>query len=425
MSSRVLPGFGLIVIFFSLIGGLGNLGTSGNITLFRIGFLILLFLFISSKKDIYKIKMNIFNKMIFIFWIISGLSFLSYFFLNKYLTYQWNSMIVAFIRFSFYLLFVTILSKITFSLKQIEKLFWVLALLSIPLFFLILFQVGHGFVLPSLQFRPPSSLPWGGLMRADGFMNDPNYFSMYINLYIWFTIFLFLKFKKWYLGIIIFLEIVILFLTFSRSGILAFFISFLFFTFLYWGIEKAILKTGMIFLLITGLFFIFITITYPYISKNKENFWDGIKHRFTHLDKSSLTRVDQANATWNIVNKSPILGIGFGNSQNLKNMKKFYSEHPYSSEINIVHNNFLSMLAESGIFAFLIYLALIFLLLKKTYNMSRNANSEIMRRYSLILFSAFIGILVQSFFINTLLFPPHWVIIALILQNIQGQIIEA
>jgi len=87
MNSRVLPGFGLIVIFFSLIGALGNIVKNGNINLFRIGFLILLFLFISSKKDIYKIKMNNFHKMIFIFWIISVFLFFSYFFLFKFLKF--------------------------------------------------------------------------------------------------------------------------------------------------------------------------------------------------------------------------------------------------------------------------------------------------------------------------------------------------
>lgn len=72
-------------------------------------------------------------------------------------------------------------------------------------------------------------------------------------------------------------------------------------------------------------------------------------------DESAANRVDLWKAAIAMWEDYPLLGVGFGN----RNFVRLSERYMQRRNINVVHNSYLQMLVDSGVFAFLIYTGLL------------------------------------------------------------------
>lgn len=235
--------------------------------------------------------------------------------------------------------------------------------LSILLFLVVLFQGIIGF----LQFFKGSSLGLdflgesrgvaglvgssfvglGGqvFLRAGGTFSHPNVLGGFLLLALFFSIFLTKKLHKYYKIIpyltIIFSSIFLIF-TFSRSTIFLFFM-----TLVVLFISKVFCKKkyhSFSFLLIFERFF-------------------GI---FSGDDSGWIDRVNLAKASFVVIKQKWISGTGLGNY--VKGMEGFFpTTSRFMPLLQPVHNVFLLLVAELGVFGFTSYIYLFFEIARKNY----------------------------------------------------------
>ena len=168
-------------------------------------------------------------------------------------------------------------------------------------------------------------------------------------------------------------------------------------------------------LLIIPLLSLLISLNLNKIQKNKLNSFVDLT--FTQ-SKKSLISINNSLTTINLLNdsgrgkiwqtaiedikRSPFLGIGIGNWKLMP--KKGFTEKRKSksySYIKRVHNDFLQVFAEVGVFGFIIYLSFYMfvftLLLKRIITNIKNQNRE-EAFYSIILFASFSIYFLDAFF---------------------------
>ena len=73
-------------------------------------------------------------------------------------------------------------------------------------------------------------------------------------------------------------------------------------------------------------------------------------------EASAASRLDYAVAAFAMWKDHPLLGVGFGR----KNYSRLVGKYLGNSDDHVAHNSYLQMLADSGIFAFVLYTGLIF-----------------------------------------------------------------
>jgi putative inorganic carbon (hco3(-)) transporter len=73
-------------------------------------------------------------------------------------------------------------------------------------------------------------------------------------------------------------------------------------------------------------------------------------------DQSADSRIEQAAAAFAMWKDHPLLGVGFGR----KNYSRLVGRYLGNSDNHVAHNSYLQMLADSGVFAFLLYTGMLF-----------------------------------------------------------------
>jgi O-antigen ligase len=73
-------------------------------------------------------------------------------------------------------------------------------------------------------------------------------------------------------------------------------------------------------------------------------------------DESAANRVDLWHTAWELSQQHPLLGVGFGG----RNFAVLEAQYRHDSKPTAVHNSYLSMLVGSGVFAFGLYVTLLF-----------------------------------------------------------------
>lgn len=209
---------------------------------------------------------------------------------------------------------------------------------------------------------------------------DPNFAGSFFVLYLIFLAGI-LKNKTHYL--LIGLTFVAIFLTYSRSAYLMLVVSALSFL----VIKKQFkLTLGFIVLFLFSLFI---------LSKT------SLSSEGTNLLRtaSGQARLNSVNNAITIFRNNPIFGVGFDAYR--------FAQHKYgfiTKNWENIHsgagtdNSFLFVLATSGLVGFLSYIYLLSNILKVSM-VSKD-------KYSIILFSSLIGIIFNSFFVNSLFYPP-------------------
>ncbi|HZQ29513.1 MAG TPA: O-antigen ligase family protein [Patescibacteria group bacterium] len=209
---------------------------------------------------------------------------------------------------------------------------------------------------------------------------DPNFAGSFFVLFFVFLIGTLNKNKFKYL--LSGLSVLAVFLTYSRSGYVMLITS---------TIVFFLLKGKYTFIIGFVLVFLITLVAISKLSHSSEG---------TNLLRLASTeaRVDSAKNAIAIFKNSPIFGVGFDSYR--------YAQHRYgflNKNWENVHsgagtdNSFLFILATSGMVGFLAYIYLLLSILK---NSLRSKD-----RYSIILFSSLVGLIINSLFVNSLFYP--------------------
>jgi O-antigen ligase len=232
---------------------------------------------------------------------------------------------------------------------------------------------------------------------------DPNYLGSFFVLYLLFigaNFFENLNKKKNKLtvlyGIISGATLVAVYLTYSRSALLMLLISSI--TFL-----TLINKKRIIFILI-GATLVYVLITSPKFYIENLNLFRV---------NSSIERLQSAKIALQIIEKNPILGVGFNTYRYAQVKYNFRASNTnFTSHADAgTDNSFLFVAATTGILGLLSYLYIWFNLLKKAYQKSKEKNNF----YAACILSSAIGLSVSGQVINSLFFLPlilwMWILI--------------
>lgn len=240
-------------------------------------------------------------------------------------------------------------------------------------------------VLPDLSFL--QSAGWDPhFFRTVSTFLDPNFAGGYFVLTLIILIEKFPFVKKHLISIFIFTYLALL-TTFSRSSYLMFFVS---------GIIFSILKKSKKFSILTIILFIFLLLGFQFYIQVIAT------PRNISREESASFRINTWQQGLTVFQISPILGIGFNSYRyaireyNLADLQ-FLSSHGSTSN----DSSLISVLATTGVVGFFFYILFLISLIK------------ISLRKDYLLAGAILGLVVHSFFANSLFYPPilFWVLL--------------
>jgi O-antigen ligase len=177
-----------------------------------------------------------------------------------------------------------------------------------------------------------------------GFFTDRNHLARFINIVNCFILLEFLSANKRRIKVFLFGFLVLSFIciTFllSRGGYLSYFITTVF---ILWNIKNKTMKIFFPFF-ITFLVFLFTIMILVRIQNDKMN----VKNA------SDLGRIALNKAGLNMIFHNPIIGVGYQMSGDRFN--EYQDKHLFGlSYVTTIHNSFIAIFAETGIFGFTLY----------------------------------------------------------------------
>ncbi|MBU1148786.1 O-antigen ligase family protein, partial [Patescibacteria group bacterium] len=259
-----------------------------------------------------------------------------------------------------------------------------------------------------------------GFTRVQSTALEPLYFANYLLIPLSVIYALFLsrhwQSKKWLLILLFMLLGINIFLTISRGGYLGLLATLLVITFYYfrnfftWK-KISILAVVLIILYLVGVQFLQIGGG----SLNFETFTKHVSEVFS--GPSYVERIDTFDKAINLFNKNPLIGAGPGSfGPEVATLSNIQPEGGWQ----IVNNEFIELLTETGILGFaLIIIALIMLLVRSIQAMSKTKDN-FLKAAMIGLFGAFIGIIVQYQTFSILYIVHIWFLFGLMVacQNI-------
>lgn len=119
----------------------------------------------------------------------------------------------------------------------------------------------------------------------------------------------------------------------------------------------------------------------------------------------------------NIYRRDPILGIGLGN---YGPAVKYYPTYPPETGWDIVNNQYIELLAETGLFGLITFLSIFIVLIWRSILAIRTAKDPFLQATTIGLLAALCGTLVQYNFFSTLYIIHIWVLVGLLagVQNL-------
>jgi probable O-glycosylation ligase (exosortase A-associated) len=105
-----------------------------------------------------------------------------------------------------------------------------------------------------------------------------------------------------------------------------------------------------------------VLLTAPSVYLVKDTYFDRMETlkdtETAEQDESVMDRVEASRVAWRIFKDYPVMGVGFG-SVNQRMLWRHYADPEFAGAQLVVHDTYLQMLADSGIFALLTYVALL------------------------------------------------------------------
>lgn len=219
---------------------------------------------------------------------------------------------------------------------------------------------------------------------------DPNFAAAFLTISFIFLIYMssyFLNSRKFlFFSFIIFLSLVNfieIFLTYSRSGLIMLAVSLL--TYLVISNNKKIILIAIVLLVIS------VIISPRSFSTEGTNIF---------RIASSEARLQSASIAVSIIQKNPLLGVGFNSYRYAQNKYGFLNGLNWETTHSGAgtDNSFLYVLATTGVIGFAAYIYLIY----KILNLGRIYMKN--KKISLLLISIMLGVLVDSLFVNSLFY---------------------
>jgi len=357
--------------------------------------LFLLFSWIDKIKNNYTFSKDVFVRPFLIFVSIAIISLL----LNIW-HYSWQQGLVAglyLVRFSMYCLMYPAIKS---QFKQNKK-FVILSLLVTSVCILLAGLLQYFFY---SNLRNLIYLGWDDhLYRLFNTFFDPNFAGAFTVLIFIFLTTLFMqslrKSNKYYtifLGFLLLLTLLEIFLTFSRSSIIMLCVS----SIVYFYLLKRLKYFFLVIIILISVFFL----TSPKASTENTNFF---------RIASSEARVTTEQTALQIILKNPLFGVGFDAYRyaQLRYGYRSIADIQKSHADSGTDNSFLFVFATTGIFGLLAYCFMQIKIIKTMYGESLQKN----RLFSLLILTSFLGLYMNSIFINSLFYPSIilWMMIML------------
>lgn len=389
-----------VILFLPVIGELSRLPYLGENGILLSDLIIALFIGIWLIKKILtyeKIQPNIFSKPLLFFSLIGIFSLIqSLLFLKPTEVLSGSFYLVRFIEYT--LLALTIPDLVN-SKKQIDHI--VLA----SIISAVLLAIG-GFI-QLLVYPDLGNLVEFGWdphkYRLVSTWLDPNFIGGFLAFMLMIVLSYLLYTKKLNQKILLFIVIVILgtalFLTYSRSGYIAFAAGLLVL-----GILKS-RKLIIIGLLITVLGLSLSLRAQQRVGDLMQSITAFVTNSSTTADPTAQLRIQSWNQTLSLIQKRPILGSGYNTLRYVKFNEGFVSETDIHSASGS-DSSILTILATTGILGIIPFLLLYWQLLKSSFLSWKNKTSPPFKKaLGLGLFSGTIALIVHATFVNSLLFP--------------------
>lgn len=361
----------LITLSAFTLGSLGQIFRISGVNLYLydlvvIGANLVLLLFFIKKKKFY------INSPLIFFMFFSLFSFTVTFFQTKDFLLNDKLYVLSFwVRFNAYFIFsylVFLLLKFKFIASESIK-----KILIQNFYFLTFLNIVQYIFLRDISFMEQFGFD-PHTQRLTGFFLDPNFMGFYLILYLFLNE-IYLKNKY-----ISYISLFMIFLTESRTALV------LLIVFLLSYLVKDLKKSLILGVLCLILF-------------SPSNFVNRIEHLSAPNDSSTL-RIESWNKALEIYSMSPIFGIGFNNYKNyLISLNVTSPDSFYTNSINYSDSSLLSILTFGGILGLLLFT--IFL-------------ASFVINYQNLVFITLV--LIGSFIINGLFFPPLAILIFLILN---------
>lgn len=248
------------------------------------------------------------------------------------------------------------------------------------------------------------------LIKAESLFGDPNLFARFLNVCLAFQLTKYLTRVKKAIDIeligILIIFACILFL-YSRSGYIL--TLFTITTIILWIGWKS-LKKVFIFLL-PIILLLFSLMIYLRIVNSKMDV----------VNYSDLGRISVLKAGINMIAQNPLTGVGYGLSS--IRFHEYENKHQVGApDVTTIHNGYVAVFAEQGIFGLLVYLYLNFSIL---YELFRRANQEKESDRKAIFVFCFVSLAV--FMIHILVYHPvdyegvYWIIVAMCIVALTSQ----
>ncbi|MFA5129149.1 MAG: O-antigen ligase family protein [Patescibacteria group bacterium] len=200
-------------------------------------------------------------------------------------------------------------------------------------------------------------------LRAYGALPHPNMLAGFLAAAMFFSFRLYQKIgygvKKIFIPVIFSILSLGLFATFSKSVILSFSVVLILSWLLFFIFKQSrefkidLLKFTLIFLIIAVIFFAI--------------FWEPVETRILGTErleiKSTTERLSYFGEAWQLIKSHPVFGVGLGNYTLAVHNE--INPNLQSWDYQPVHNIYLLGLAELGIIGFILWLVLIFFVIKK------------------------------------------------------------
>lgn len=260
-----------------------------------------------------------------------------------------------------------------------------------------------------------------GFPRIQAFSMEPLYFANYLIIPLSLAIAYFLArvdiVKRWWVVVILSLLLINFVLTVSRGGYLGLVAT---------GLILAIFYYKRIFnwrnlVLVVVLFVVAYGVIFALSKGEYRATNEFIAHATLQDAKKGSESVQGRLSTFEIAltafQKHPIFGIGIGN------YGAYFKNYPPvvpKTGWDIVNNEFIEILAETGLVGAITYGLIIIVLIWRSLLALKYSRDPLLRTTMIGLFAAFIGVMVQYNFFSTLYIIHIWVLIGLLVgvQNL-------
>lgn len=261
-----------------------------------------------------------------------------------------------------------------------------------------------------------------GFPRIQSTALEPLYFANYLLLPLGLAGALFLaKTKRWRPHILLALLILSgtnLLLTTSRGGYLAFFALLLVVGIFY--LKNLLTLRKIVAVMASGTIVLLLTFRFLNLSDdlNIERFTNHVVNLF--YGPAYHERVETLEAAWNGFLKHPWVGVGVGG------FGPYESPHPLFKPTDgwaIVNNEFVELLAETGILGFSSFLLILIILVVRSLKAIRSSRDGDLRAILVGLLAVLLGVIVQYQTFSTLYIMHIWFLVGMMVA-VQNQILR-